>query len=133
MARRSEKLFIATTNKDHPAFKLKEQFKNIVVIYYKDVVDFADLFSKLYTDYGAKRMTIQSGGELNAVLLRAGLIDNVLIVVAPCLVGGRTTTTLVEGDSLHTVEDLTKIRPLKLKSCTALEDSYVRLDYEVVN
>lgn len=77
--------------------------------------------------------TIQFGGELNAVLLRAGIIDQVLIVVAPCLIGGRTTATLVDGEPLHTVEDLAKIRPLKLKSCQALEDSYVRLEYKVVN
>jgi 2,5-diamino-6-(ribosylamino)-4(3H)-pyrimidinone 5'-phosphate reductase len=128
-----ERLFIVTTNKEHPAFQLKDQFPNIVVMFYEDTVDFADVFAKLKKDYHAKRMTIQSGGELNAVLLRAGLIDHVLVVVAPCLIGGRDTTTLVEGESLRTVEDLAKIKPLKLTSCTALDDSYAKLEYEVIN
>jgi 2,5-diamino-6-(ribosylamino)-4(3H)-pyrimidinone 5'-phosphate reductase len=133
MARWVERLFIVTTNKEHPAFQLKEQFPNIVVMLYEGTVDFADVFAKLKNDYHAKRMTIQSGGELNAELLRAGLIDHVLVVVAPCLIGGRDTTTLVEGESLHTTSDLAKIRPLKLTGCAALENSYAKLDYEVIN
>jgi 2,5-diamino-6-(ribosylamino)-4(3H)-pyrimidinone 5'-phosphate reductase len=133
MARKSDKLYIVTTNKTHPAYGLQEKYENIVVIPYDGSIDFVDLFSKLHTEYAIERMTIQTGGELNAILLRAGLIDNVLLVIVPCLVGGRTTTTLVDGEPLHTVEDLARIRPLKLKTCTALEDSYVRLEYEVVN
>lgn len=126
-------LVIVTTDKTHPAYGIKEQYPNIVVLHYNDAIDFTDLFAKLKTEHSADRMTIQSGGELNAILLRAGLIDNVLVVIAPCLVGGRTTATLVDGNPLQTVEDLTKIRPLKFKACTPLEDSYVRLEYEVIN
>ena len=133
MTRWVERLFIITTNKDHPAFRLKEQLSNIVVMHYEGTIDFADAFAKLKNDYHAKRMTIPSGGELNAELRRAGLIDHVMVVVATCLVGGRNTTTLVEGESLRTVEDLAKIRPLKLTKCEALKDSYARLEYEVIN
>lgn len=133
LSRWVERLFILTTNQDHPAFKLKDQLPNIVVIHYEGAIDFADAFAKLKNEYHAKRMTIQSGGELNAELLRAGLIDHLVIVVAPCLIGGRHTTTLVDGDSLRSVEDLARIRPLKLTKCEALEDSYARLEYDVVS
>jgi 2,5-diamino-6-(ribosylamino)-4(3H)-pyrimidinone 5'-phosphate reductase len=133
LAPRFGKLLIVTADKTHPAYSLQEQYSNIAVLHYDNVIDFTDLFTKLHTEHGAERMTIQSGGELNAVLLRAGLVDQVLIVVAPCLIGGRTTASLVDGEPLQNIEDLAKIRPLKLKSCKALEDSYVRLDYEVVN
>jgi 2,5-diamino-6-(ribosylamino)-4(3H)-pyrimidinone 5'-phosphate reductase len=112
---------------------LQAKYENIVIHSYDENIDFVDLFSKLHAEHAVERMTIQTGGELNAVLLRSGLIDNVLVVVAPCLVGGRTTTTLVAGESLQTTEDLAKIRPLKLRTCTPLKDSYVRLEYEVVN
>ncbi len=133
MARKADKLYIVTTNKAHPAYGLQEKYENIVITPYDNKIDFIDLFSKLRNEHSVERMTIQTGGELNAILLRAGLIDSVLLVVAPCLVGGRMTTTLVDGESLRTVEDLAKIRPLKLKTCTALEDSYVRLEYEMIN
>ncbi|HKU18395.1 MAG TPA: dihydrofolate reductase family protein [Candidatus Saccharimonadales bacterium] len=133
LARKFSKLLIVTTDKSHPAYGLQDQYANIVILHYDKAIDFADLFTKLKTEHSADRMTIQSGGELNAILLRAGLIDHVLIVVAPCLIGGRTTATLVDGEPLQSAEDLAKIRPLKLKSCKALEDSYVRLEYEVTN
>jgi 2,5-diamino-6-(ribosylamino)-4(3H)-pyrimidinone 5'-phosphate reductase len=133
LAHKFGKLIVVTTNKDHPAYSLQNQYSNISVIPYDGNIDFADLFTRLKTEQDAERMTIQSGGELNAVLLRAGLIDQVLVVVAPCLVGGRNTATLVEGDSLRTTDDLTKIRPLKFKSAQPLEDSYLRIEYEVIN
>jgi len=131
MALRSRKLFLVTTSKDHPAWELQKHYDNIVVLYYQDAIDFSDLFASLYQKYRIKRVTIQSGGELNAVLLRAGLIDAVQIVVAPCLIGGRNTSSLVDGDPLRTDADLMKIRPLKLTGCRGLEDSYVLLEYEV--
>ncbi|QQR51886.1 dihydrofolate reductase family protein [bacterium] len=133
MARWAERLFIVTTNQTHPAFALQKQHPNIFIISYTDQVDLADVFTKLKDGYQAERITIQSGGELNAELIRAGLIDHVLIVIAPCIIGGRATTTLVEGESLRTVEDLAKIRPLELTKCEALTDSYVRLEYDVIN
>jgi 2,5-diamino-6-(ribosylamino)-4(3H)-pyrimidinone 5'-phosphate reductase len=133
LARKFGKLLIVTTNKIHPAYGLQNKYSNIEVLHYDSTIDFVDLFAKLKAEYGAERMTIQSGGELNAVLLRAGLIERALIVVAPCLIGGRSTSTLVDGDSLQTTEDLVKIRPLKLQECKALEDSYVLMEYEVIN
>lgn len=133
MARKADKLYVVTTSREHPAYKLQAQYPNIVLLPYKDTVDFVDLFKVLGEKYGIKSMTIQTGGELNAVLLRAGLIDKVLIVIAPYLVGGRTTPTLVDGEPLRAVEDLKNLRPLKLKACRVLDSSYVRLDYDVVN
>ncbi len=133
LAHKFGKLIVVTTDSDHPVYSLQEKYPNVAIVQYDEVIDFADLFVKLKTEYGAERMTIQSGGELNAILLRAGLIDQVLIVVAPCLVGGRNTATLVDGDPLRTTEDLTKIRPLKFKNAKPLEDSYLRLEYEVMN
>jgi 2,5-diamino-6-(ribosylamino)-4(3H)-pyrimidinone 5'-phosphate reductase len=133
LARKFGKLLIVTTDKDHPAYSLQDRYSNIIVLHYDGTIDFTDLLAKLNSEHGAERMTIQSGGELNAILLRARLIDRVLVVVAPCLIGGRTTATLVDGGSLQTQEDLAKIRPLKLKECKALDDSYVRLEYKVVD
>lgn len=133
MARKADKLYLVTTNKEHPAYKLMSQYPNITILSYNSKVDFVGLFHDLGTKYGVERMTIQTGGELNAVLLRAGLINKVLIVVAPYIVGGRTTPTLVDGESLRTTEDMKLIRSLKLTSCKMLEHSYVRFEYDVIN
>ena len=87
---------------------------------------------KLKEEYGCDRITIQSGGTVNGLFLREKLFDYVDIVVAPVLVGGKTTSTLIDGESITTREELDKLGVLKLIDCEKLEDSYVRLRYEVI-
>ena len=55
------------------------------------------------------------------------------IVIAPALVGGKETSTLIDGESLQTFEDLYKIKALKLNEIKALNDSYINIKYEIIN
>ncbi|MBP9820507.1 dihydrofolate reductase family protein [Candidatus Woesebacteria bacterium] len=126
-------LFLVTTNKNHPANVLKQKRSNIVIINYDAEVDLAELLKKLKSEHGVERLTIQSGGTLNAQWIRRGLIDNLSIVVAPLLIGGKATSTLVDGESLHTQDDLRKIKTMKLIKCDLLENSYLHLTYEVMS
>jgi 2,5-diamino-6-(ribosylamino)-4(3H)-pyrimidinone 5'-phosphate reductase len=77
-------------------------------------------------------MTIQTGGTLNSILVREKLIDKLSVVIAPALVGGKETSTLIDGESLKTFEDLRKIKSLKLIDIIKLKDSYINLKYEIV-
>lgn len=133
LAKKSTKLIIVTKNKSHPAFSSKASHQNIEVIFYDDQINFADLFQKLRKDFGAEKLTIQSGGTLNAILLRRGLIDRLLLVVAPALIGGKDTVTLIDGESLHTQNELFKIKVLELVQAKLLENSYLLLEYKVKN
>ena len=133
LAKWVQTLYLVTTNKKHPAYDLKKEYPNIQIIPYDNEVDLADLLRRMKEDYHAKRITIQSGGTLNASWIREALIDSVSIVVAPCLIGGSTTQSLIGGESLHTEEDLKKIKALKLIKCDILEDSYLHLQYEMIN
>ena len=90
------------------------------------------LLEKLHEDYGCQRITLQTGGTLNEVFLRNKLLDYIDIIVAPVLVGGKDTSTLIDGSSLLTQGELGKLGILKLINCTPLEDSYIRLRYEVI-
>lgn len=54
------------------------------------------------------------------------------IVVAPVLIGGKDTATLIDGKSLMSEEQLSLLGVLKLTDCTVLKDLYLRLRYEVV-
>ena len=103
------------------------------MIYYSKKINFSDLFVKLKSDYEAKRLTIQSGGSLNATLLREKLIDRISLVIAPALIGGINTSTLIDGKSLQTEEDLKLIKSLKLKKCEKLKNSYIHLVYDIIN
>lgn len=125
-------LYLVTNNPAHPAHGLQTEIDNLRVISYRDNVDFSDLFQRMYQEHGAERITIQSGGELNAVFVRAGLVDHLLIVVAPLLVGGKVTPTLIDGHSFQTETELLGIKALRLTKCERLKDSYIRLEYDVI-
>jgi 2,5-diamino-6-(ribosylamino)-4(3H)-pyrimidinone 5'-phosphate reductase len=132
-AKKSKKFFLVTTNKNHPAYSLREKYSNIHILQYDKEIDFIDVFQRFKKEFGIKRVTIQTGGDLNAKLLRLGLIDRVSIVIAPCLVGGRNTQSLIGGESLHNEEDLRNIKALKLITSSTLENSYINLVYKVLN
>ena len=124
----TKRLYLVTKNKDHPAFKVKDKLE---IIYYSKKIDFKDLFKKLNKKYKVNRITIQSGGTLNATLVREGLIDRVSLVVAPALVGGKETPTVIDGKSLRTEKDLKEIKALDLVKCEKLKNSYLHLVYKV--
>lgn len=125
-------LYLVTINRNHPAFKLKGKLP-IEVIYYEGKIDLDDLLRRMKQQYKANRITIQTGGTLNAEWVRLGLVDNISIVIAPCLIGGTNTQSLIGGESIHTLKDLQKIKALKLVKNETLEASYIHLRYKVIN
>jgi 2,5-diamino-6-(ribosylamino)-4(3H)-pyrimidinone 5'-phosphate reductase len=132
-ARRARELYLITSNPNHPIFGLTDRYPDVRVLLYPDGIDFRDAMARLRGEFGLEKLTIQTGGELNSHLLRLGLIDYISIVVAPCLVGGRDTQSLIGGDSLHDQADLRHLRALRLLGCERLDDSYLHLRYEVDN
>ena len=131
LLKKCQKVYIVTTNKKHPAFQLKE--KNLKIILYGKKIDFIALFSKLKIEFGIKNITVQSGGTLNSILIRKGLIDEISIVIAPTLIGGKDTPTIFDGSSLKLDKDLKYIKTLELKKCEKLKNSYLHLTYKVNN
>ena len=73
----------------------------------------------------------RSVGALNGIFLRIKLIDYIDIVVAPVLIGGKDTSTLIDGSSITSMEELNLLGVLQLETCEVLEDSYIRLRYQV--
>ena len=126
----SREFVLVTCNKMHPAFKLKEDNLHII---YREELSLKDVLIKLKSDYGCERITVQTGGTLNGKFLRDKPFDNVDIVVAPVLIGGKDTSTLIDGQSLRSESELSGLGALKLIECKALEDSYLRLRYEVIH
>jgi 2,5-diamino-6-(ribosylamino)-4(3H)-pyrimidinone 5'-phosphate reductase len=71
---------------------------------------------KLREVLGVGALRLWGGGILNGVMLRAGLIDEVHLILKPALIGGRRTPTLADCDDLAaderpTVLDLVSARP----------------------
>ena len=126
----SEQFILITSNADHPAFDVNESNLHII---YQEELSLKDALAKLKSEYSCERVTIQSGGTLNSLFLREKLLDYVDIVVAPVLIGGKDTATLIDGKSLLSENELTDLGVLKLQECVILEDSYLRLRYEVIH
>ncbi len=125
-----ERVIIVTTSQ---SYSIPDGLKNVHTIRYRNEIDFTDLFSKLGSEFGVERLTVQSGGTLNGTLLRADLIDHVSIVVAPLLVGGATTPTLIDGEAVHSLDGLKELRPLTLASCETLAHSFLHVRYDVAH
>ena len=127
---RSKEFVLVTSNADHPAFQVNEDNLHIIC---QRKLSLSDALAKLQSEYGCQRITIQSGGTLNGLFLRAKLFDYIDIVVAPILIGGKETSTLIDGKSLLSERELSQLGVLKLQECTVLEHSYLRLRYQVIH
>ena len=125
----SKEFVLITSNPSHPAFSVREDNLHII---YQEEFSLADALRELKEKYGCERLTVQSGGTVNSLFLRDKLFDYVDIVVAPVLIGGKDTATLIDGRSLASEEELSWLGVLKLIDCIRLEDSYLRLRYQVI-
>ena len=119
---------LITSSRSHPAFDVKEENLHIIC---QEKTDLRDALVRLKKEFGCDRLTVQSGGTVNGLFLREKLFDYVDLVVAPVLIGGKDTSTLIDGSSLMSREELSGLGILKLENCTVLEDSYIRLQYKV--
>ena len=126
---KSKQFALITTNRNHPAFHVKEE--NLYIIFQEEL-SLTDALVQLKERFGCERLTIQSGGTVNALFLREKLFDFVDIVVAPVLIGGKDTATLIDGQSLRSRDELDKLGVLRLIEATPLQDSYLRLRYQVI-
>lgn len=126
----SKQFVLVTSNKQHPAFKVNEPNLDII---YQDKLNLADMLEQLNRTYGCERITVQTGGTLNGLFLREKLFDYIDIVVAPVLVGGKQTATLIDGESLTSPSQLSELGVLELESVQSLKESYIRMRYKVVS
>ncbi len=126
----SKKFVLITTNANHPAFNMEADHFHII---YQKELSLKNALIKLKSEYGCERITIQTGGTLNGLFLREKLFDYIDIVVAPVLIGGKDTSTLIDGKSLFSQRELSTLGVLKLQKCVILKNSYLRLRYEVIH
>lgn len=115
----------ATTPPAHLELLARHGIDHLVVG--EDRVDLANLLDLLASDHGVERVRVDSGGTLNGALLRAGLVDEVSLLVAPYAVGGRSPATMFVADDL--VDDA--VTRLELSGVERLRGDTVWLRYEV--
>ncbi len=94
----------------------------------EDKVDVRAALEELNERYGVKTVRVDSGGTLNGVLLREGLVDEVSVVVHPQLVGGTSPRSMFKAPDLGSEEG---VIDLDLKSSRKLKGGAVWLRYAV--
>jgi 2,5-diamino-6-(ribosylamino)-4(3H)-pyrimidinone 5'-phosphate reductase len=94
-----------------------------------DHVDLHVALEELNARYQVKVVRVDSGGILNGVLLQAGLVDEVSVIVDPCLVGGTTPRSIFVAPDLTSAEG---VIPLRLIHVENVKGDTVWLRYEVL-
>jgi 2,5-diamino-6-(ribosylamino)-4(3H)-pyrimidinone 5'-phosphate reductase len=94
-----------------------------------DRVDYRAALEELNARCGVKTVRVDSGGTLNGVLLRDGLVDEVSVLISPSLVGGMSPRSLFRAPDLTTPEG---VIPLRLMHVEQMPGDIVWLRYEVI-
>ncbi|MFQ5970189.1 MAG: 2,5-diamino-6-(ribosylamino)-4(3H)-pyrimidinone 5'-phosphate reductase [Nitrososphaerales archaeon] len=119
---------IATTKKaSRSKLKKIKSYGAFPLIFGKSKVDLAKLLAIL-NDSGIKEVLVEGGAEINWSLLSQGFVDEVMVTVAPKIVGGKNAVSLVEGKGFAKIN---KGIRLKLSKATK-SGSEVVLFYKVI-
>jgi 2,5-diamino-6-(ribosylamino)-4(3H)-pyrimidinone 5'-phosphate reductase len=123
--------FIALCSQSTPKEYLNYLEKRTIrtIVSGDDRVDLKTALEELNRDYGVNTVRVESGGTLNGVLLREGLVDEVSILVHPYLVGGMTPRSIYRTSGLAESEQSI---PLRLVYLEKLKKDLVWMRYEVV-
>ncbi|SCZ03115.1 dihydrofolate reductase family protein [Alkaliphilus peptidifermentans] len=96
----------------------------------KKQVDLKDAMKKLKNKLDISCLVTSAGGKLSGALLRAGMVDEVNIVLKPLLYGGFETPCLFDSEDLTADELPTK---LQLITSTIEANGHVWLRYKVIH
>ena len=91
-------------------------------------INFLEALRWLRAKWNVRRLLCEGGGELNAALLQAGLVNELHLTICPKIFGGRTAPTLADGSDGLALEHATR---LKLKSAQRHDDELF-LIYQVI-
>jgi riboflavin-specific deaminase-like protein len=73
-------------------------------------IDFADALWQLRQRWNVRRLLCEGGGELNAALFRAGLVDELHLTICAKIFGGRLAPTIAEGLGAEHLADAARLR-----------------------
>jgi riboflavin biosynthesis pyrimidine reductase len=92
----------------------------------KTSLDLKKVLSKLAAKFPIKRLTLQGGGGVNGSFLKAGLIDELRLLVCPVADGATGVPTVFDVEAGYTRR---KAARLKLRSAKIVNQDFVMLQY----
>jgi 2,5-diamino-6-(ribosylamino)-4(3H)-pyrimidinone 5'-phosphate reductase len=106
---------IVAVTKRAPKYKISkiENAGAIVIIAGTESVDLREVFLFLKR-IGIKKILVEGGGELNWSFFSLRMVNQLIVTLAPIIVGGRKATTLVEGDGYTKISKAIKMKLIKI-------------------
>ena len=93
----------------------KDCIKLVPINFKKAKKDFNVIIDKL-NKMALKRILIEGGGEINSSVIGSKKVDEVILFIAPIIVGGRNAKTFVEGDGVKFIKDSLKFKKVEIKN-----------------
>jgi len=94
----------------------------------KDHVDYKKALEELNSSYGVKVVRVDSGGILNGVLLKEGLVDEVSILIHPYLIGGTSPRSIYNAADLVAAAGIVNLKLIHLEQ---LANDLIWIRYEI--
>ena len=95
-----------------------------------DTLDLPEALKRLHRHFGIRRLLVEGGGGINGSLLSAGLVDELSLLLAPSVDGGRGVPALFDYDVVEGQAPAKAVK-LTLEQCEAMPNGFVRLRYNV--
>ncbi len=99
-----------------------------VIVAGEERVDLRAALEALATRYGIKGVRVDSGGILIGALFRAGLVDELSVILSPTLIGGTSPRSFYVAPDLASAEGAISLRLLSME---AVDTDFVWLRYAV--
>ncbi len=108
---------------------LDERYINYLVVGYQHV-DLENALEELNTKFGVKKVRVDSGGVLNGILLREGLVDELHLLIHPEMVGGTAPNSIFQTHDEGEEEETIK---LYLEGMEKIKDDIIYLRYRILD
>ncbi len=95
-----------------------------------DKLDLADLLETLNRELGVKRVLLEGGGVANGAFLRAGLVDELSLVICPAIDGARGAPTVLDSTDADANAEA-PLTAMRLDSSQVLDGGFVWLRYSL--
>ncbi|MNO49692.1 2,5-diamino-6-ribosylamino-4(3H)-pyrimidinone 5'-phosphate reductase [compost metagenome] len=118
---------IVTTEKgkDEKKMEILRQRNKECLICGEDEVDFVELYRQLEEKFGITSLMVEGGGFLNWHVFNQGLVDEIILMQLPIIIGGSSNITLVDGDGYTEMDYIKRFKMAEVQQ----RDNYTLLRY----
>lgn len=114
----------------HEYLLLLEKNKINYLIAGEEKVNLKFALEELNKIYNINTIRIDSGGILGGILLRQNLVDEISIIYAPQLTGGKSPKTIYVAEDLKSFNEIIDLKIIKTET---LENNYIWHRYKIIN